>query len=84
MHYLFGARDEDYYGAIDLRSGKSLLFAPRLPAAYAVWMGHIATPEELQAQYAVDAVHYVDEMADVLAALSPPCLHLLCGVNTDR
>lgn len=153
--YLFGVTDEDYYGAIDLRTGRSLLFMPRLPDSYAVWMGHIATPEEVRAgtalsralrapaepagcrrqrlhlkerccpappsvqatlarrlppgppspppppihpptdtlysamlqvqrRYAVDAVHYVDEMAGVLAALDPPCMHLLEGVNSDR
>jgi hypothetical protein len=38
-----------------------------------------------QAKYAVDEVHYVDEMAAVLASLAPPCLHVLSGaVNTDR
>jgi hypothetical protein len=63
---------------------RSLLFMSRLPASYAVWMGHIATPEEIRARYAVDEVHYVDEMADVLSSLSPPCLHLLCSTNSDR
>ena len=29
---------------------------PRLPPAYAIWMGHIATKEELRARYAVDEV----------------------------
>ena len=39
-----------------MRTGRSLLFMPRLPEAYAVWMGHIKTPGEVQAQYAVDEV----------------------------
>lgn len=47
--YLFGVADEDYYGAIDLRTGRSLLFMPRLPDSYSVWMGHIATPQEVRA-----------------------------------
>lgn len=33
---------------------------------------------------AVDEVHYVEDMARVLGALAPPCLHLLSGTNTDR
>ncbi|EFN56075.1 hypothetical protein CHLNCDRAFT_31053 [Chlorella variabilis] len=49
---------------------------PRLPASYAVWMGHIPTPAEAQAKYAVDEVRHVDELAAVLAELAAPCLHL--------
>ena len=36
FHYLFGVEDEDYYGALDLRNGRTMLFMPRLPEAYAV------------------------------------------------
>ncbi|EOY30521.1 Metallopeptidase M24 family protein isoform 5, partial [Theobroma cacao] len=39
--YLFGVREPGLYGAIDIATGKSILFAPRLPADYAVWMGEI-------------------------------------------
>ncbi|KAI3802870.1 hypothetical protein L1987_31015 [Smallanthus sonchifolius] len=39
--YLFGVREPGFYGAIDVATGKSILFAPRLPAEYAVWMGEI-------------------------------------------
>lgn len=38
-----------------------------------------------QAKYGVDEVRYTDELADVLAELAPPCLHVLVGgVNSDR
>ena len=57
---------------------------PRLPENYAVWMGEIRTPEYFRVRYAVDAVHFVDEMASVLAAAAPPVLHVLHGINTDR
>ena len=36
FHYLFGVEDEDYYGALDLRDGRTMLFMPRLTEAYAV------------------------------------------------
>ena len=36
FHYLFGVEDEDFYGALDLRDGRTMLFMPRLPEAYAV------------------------------------------------
>lgn len=49
FQYLFGVNDgEDFYGAFDLRSERAILFMPRLPASYAVWMGHIPTPAEAQ------------------------------------
>lgn len=57
---------------------------PKLPDAYGVWMGPIQGPEHYKAKYAVDEVAYVDDMAAVLKAASPPCLHVLSGTNTDR
>lgn len=85
FHYLFGVSDrEDCWGALDLRTQRSFLFIPRLPQSYAVWMGHILSPEEVWAKYGVDEVRYTDELADVLAELAPPCLHVLVGgVNSD-
>jgi hypothetical protein len=61
-----------------------MLFMPRLPASYGVWMGVIQGPDYYKAKYAVDDVAYVDDMAAVLAAAGAPCIHLLSGTNTDR
>ena len=36
FHYLFGVEEESYFGAIDMRDGKTMLFMPRLPESYAV------------------------------------------------
>lgn len=41
FHYLFGVQEEDCFGAVDLQTGLSHLFLPRLPESYAVWMGAI-------------------------------------------
>ena len=41
FHYLFGVQEEDFFGAVDLQTGQSHLFIPRLPDSYAVWMGGI-------------------------------------------
>ena len=46
FHWTFGVLEPDYYGAVDVASGRSVLFMPRLPAEYAVWMGHIETLDE--------------------------------------
>ncbi len=49
-----------------------------------VWMGEIKGPEYYRTHYSVDAVFYTDEMAQCLAALDAPQLHVLSGVNSDR
>ncbi|GFR50246.1 hypothetical protein Agub_g12432, partial [Astrephomene gubernaculifera] len=57
---------------------------PRLPDSYAVWMGRLKSPEEYRIKYGVDAVHYLDEMVEVIRGMGPPsCLHVLRGRNTD-
>jgi len=43
FHYLFGVTEADFCGAIDLAEKKAILFTPRLPEAYAVWMGAVRT-----------------------------------------
>lgn len=47
-------------------------------------MGKIEGPDYYRQRYSIDTVFYDDEIADRLAALEPPCLHLLDGVNSDR
>ncbi|KAF9680455.1 hypothetical protein SADUNF_Sadunf06G0122900 [Salix dunnii] len=71
----------------DIATGKSILFAPRLPADYAVWLGEIKPLSCFQQQYMVSMVHYTDEIGGVLHKLSnvleKPLLFLLHGLNTD-
>ncbi|KAL6592262.1 hypothetical protein ACP70R_049526 [Stipagrostis hirtigluma subsp. patula] len=85
--YLFGVREPGFYGAIDIASGKSILFAPRLPSDYAVWMGEIKPLSYFKDTYKVDMVFYVDEIAQVLQDCfgddGKPLLFLLYGKNTD-
>ncbi|GAA6065218.1 xaa-Pro dipeptidase, partial [Tachysurus ichikawai] len=58
FHWTFGVTEADCYGAIDLDSGRSFLFVPKLPESYATWMGKIHPPEHFKEKYAVDEVHY--------------------------
>ncbi|KAK9275154.1 hypothetical protein L1049_022413 [Liquidambar formosana] len=85
--YLFGVREPGFYGAIDIATGKSILFAPRLPADYAVWLGEIKPLSYFKERYMAGMVHYVDEIVGVLhdqyQGLDKPLLFLLHGLNTD-
>lgn len=85
--YLFGVREPGFYGAIDIASGQSILFAPRLPSDYAVWMGEIKPSSYFKDRYKVNMVFYVDEIAHVLqdrfSEHEKPLLFLLYGKNTD-
>uniref|UniRef100_A0A0E0G3P6 Xaa-Pro dipeptidase n=1 Tax=Oryza nivara TaxID=4536 RepID=A0A0E0G3P6_ORYNI len=85
--YLFGVREPGFYGAIDIASGQSILFSPRLPADYAVWMGEIKPLSYFKDRYKVDMVFYVDEITQVLqdrfSDHGKPLLFVLYGKNTD-
>merc|ERR1712063_131873 len=83
FQYLFGVMEADCYGAIHVGSGKSILFIPRLPQEYAIWMGEIKPRQNFLARYEVDEVHYVDEITTVLGDLNPETVLLLQGLNTD-
>ncbi|GFS43293.1 metallopeptidase M24 family protein [Actinidia rufa] len=85
--YLFGVKEPDFYGAIDIETGESVLFAPRLPEDYAVWLGEIKPLSFFKERYMVSMVFYTDEIAKVLhdrfQGSGKPLLFLLHGLNTD-
>mmetsp|Transcript_19431 Transcript_19431/g.74606 ORF Transcript_19431/g.74606 Transcript_19431/m.74606 type:complete len:512 (+) Transcript_19431:25-1560(+) len=83
FQYLFGVMEPDCYGAIHVGSKKSILFIPRLPPAYAVWMGEIKPAKFFKDHYEVDEVRYVDELEAYLEEGDPEKLFLLQGKNTD-
>lgn len=63
FHWMFGVQEPDFFGAVNLASGKSYLFAPRLPESYAVWMGRLATLNDIRIKYEVDECFYVDQVS---------------------
>ncbi|XP_023340154.1 xaa-Pro dipeptidase [Eurytemora carolleeae] len=86
FHWAFGVLEPDFFGAIDLSTGRSILYQPRLPEDYAIIMGHIPTAAEIQERYRVDEVRFTDEIPDHLRSLqgsTVPTLLLLEGPNTD-
>lgn len=83
FQYLFGVKEPNFYGTIEVATGRATLFMPRLPEAYAVWMGRIHSPSHFEAAYEVDDVRYVDELVTVLEGMKPGVLLLLQGKNSD-
>ncbi|XP_069649576.1 xaa-Pro dipeptidase isoform X3 [Haliaeetus albicilla] len=83
FHWTFGVTEAGCFGAVDVDTGRSMLFVPQLPESYAVWMGKIHPPEFFKKKYAVDEVHYVNEISSVLSSKKPSVLLTLRGVNTD-
>uniref|UniRef100_A0A7M4E945 Xaa-Pro dipeptidase n=1 Tax=Crocodylus porosus TaxID=8502 RepID=A0A7M4E945_CROPO len=83
FHWTFGVTEADCYGAVDVDTGKSILFVPKLPESYAIWMGKIHLPEHFRKKYAVDEIYYNDEISSILASKNPSVLLTLRGINTD-
>lgn len=83
FHWCFGVTEPDFYGAIEVDTGSSILFAPRLPEEYGVWMGKIQPLAFFKNKYEVDQVYYTDQIAEVLKSKSPGALLTLYGLNSD-
>ncbi|XP_037085390.1 xaa-Pro dipeptidase-like isoform X2 [Pollicipes pollicipes] len=83
FHWAFGVLVPDCYACIEVASGRTTVFYPRLDEVYATWMGRLLTADDVRAQYGVDDVKYVDEIANVIQGMKPDVLLLLEGVNSD-
>merc|ERR1712126_311193 len=69
FHWTFGVLEPDYFGALEVATGQSVLFMPRLPEEYAILMGTVKTPKDIKAMYDGDEVYYVEEMNNVLSKI---------------
>jgi Xaa-Pro dipeptidase len=83
FHYLFGVKEADFYGAINITSGESILFIPRLPESYGVWMGEILPPSYFKKLYSVSNVYYVDQMVEIFNGSDVSLIYTLYGKNLD-
>ena len=62
FHYLFGVREPDVRGCVELDTGRATLFIPKLPEEYVTVMGRIKSREEVRDEYGVDDVRYVEDV----------------------
>lgn len=83
FHWLFGTLEPDCFGAVEVDTGNAILFVPKLPESYAVWMGKLQTLRELKKKYDVEEVHFVPDISSVLSSKSPSVILTLYGLNTD-
>lgn len=83
FQYLFGVYEPDFFGAVRVSDGKSILFAPRLPQDYAIWLGHIESAEEIKKKYQVDEVFFTDEIAKIFTDNDVQLLLTIAGKNSD-
>jgi Xaa-Pro dipeptidase len=83
FHWSFGVLEPDFYGAIDVDTGRSILFMPRFSENFAIFMGELSSPKEMKVKYDVEEVRYADEMAHYFKEHSAAQLLTLRGKNTD-
>ncbi|KAA3672121.1 Xaa-Pro dipeptidase [Paragonimus westermani] len=83
FHWAFGGLEPDWYGAIEVATGRSILFTCRIPEDVAAYDGMPDKPSEMAVKYAVDEGYYVDEMSGCFEKWSTTLLLLLKGKNTD-
>lgn len=81
FQWTFGVKEPECFGILEPKACRSTLFVPRLPSEYAIWLGHIPSKDEWQKHYAVDAVHYVDEIPQFINGRTS--IFYPQGINTD-
>jgi Xaa-Pro dipeptidase len=75
--------EPECFGAVDVDTGTSILFVPKLPIEYEIWMGTIQPVSFFKQKYEVDEVHYTTDIKQVLNSKGSSILLTLHGLNTD-
>ena len=79
--YLSGVKEPDCSLSVDVASGETCLFVPKLPESYATIMGRIRTLEEWKDIYHVEDVKYTEQVEEVLMKLLTKDTPKTNGVN---
>ncbi|KAI6214512.1 Aminopeptidase P domain protein [Aphelenchoides besseyi] len=83
--WTFGVHEPGCFGLLELDSGKSVLFPPKLHADFAIWEGRINPEKWFLEKYKVDDVkfHEGTVIHDYLKSNDAKKLYLLKADNTD-
>uniref|UniRef100_A0AC34QP62 Aminopeptidase P N-terminal domain-containing protein n=1 Tax=Panagrolaimus sp. JU765 TaxID=591449 RepID=A0AC34QP62_9BILA len=83
--WAFGVQESDCFAAIDIDTGKSILFPPKLAPEYSVWLGKINPENWFAEKYEVDEVHFDSEnvIEEVLTRHGAENLYLLKAFCED-
>uniref|UniRef100_A0A1I7YB17 AMP_N domain-containing protein n=1 Tax=Steinernema glaseri TaxID=37863 RepID=A0A1I7YB17_9BILA len=81
--WAFGVHESGVSGLINVITGKSVLFPPRLPEDYAIWEGQIRSADWYKEKYLVDEVIFNDQYAiyDYLKRENVEIVHVLVCVT---
>lgn len=61
--WAFGVLEPECYGAIEVETGATHLFVPRLPDSYAIWMGPLHSLKDFSKKYMIENVYYSDTVS---------------------
>ncbi len=64
--YLTGIEEPGCHLVLDPRTGKEILFVPRIDSHHRVWQGHVPGPAEARRSFGVGKVMYADELQKVV------------------
>ncbi|TKR88439.1 hypothetical protein L596_012686 [Steinernema carpocapsae] len=83
--WAFGAHESEAFGVIEVATGRTAFFPPRLPPDFAIWEGKINDEEWFKKKYEFEDVVFNDKFAinDYLASKGAKNLYLLKAKNTD-
>ncbi|GMS94365.1 hypothetical protein PENTCL1PPCAC_16540, partial [Pristionchus entomophagus] len=83
--WAFGVHESECYAAIDVDSGRSILFPPRLTPDFEIWEGKINGEDWFKQKYVVEEVHFNDAtmIQDTLVAMGAAQLLCLKAENSD-
>jgi len=84
--WAFGVHEADCYAAIDVDSGRSILFPPKCGADYSIWCGKVLDEAFFKDKYKVDHVFFHENTVivdNVSIQFKPQQLLLLRAENTD-
>ncbi|EAR97910.1 metallopeptidase family M24 protein (macronuclear) [Tetrahymena thermophila SB210] len=82
IFYLFGVREFDCHGVLELDTGKAFLFCRKIPDEWKIWIT-VKEPPFFKQQYQVDDAWFDTEMENYLKQKNPEEIHIYHGIDSD-